>query len=141
MAGCDRTASTSLHQVVADGFSLPGGAQLARIAAQPAGLFHQKHLAALTGHAQGGFHAGHAAAHHQGRLGDRHRYGIERFDEGRLGHGHAHQVLGLAGGHGRIVHVHPGVLIADVGHFEQVLVQAGLADGLLKERFVGARRA
>jgi hypothetical protein len=37
--------------------------------------------------------------------------------------------------------VHPGVLVADVGHFEQILVQARLADGLLKQRLVGARRA
>ncbi len=37
---------------------------------------------------------------------------------GGLGHGHAHQILGLLGGLFRLVHVNPGVLIPDVGHFK-----------------------
>jgi hypothetical protein len=41
----------------------------------------------------------------------------------------------------RVVHVHPGILVADIGHLEEVFVQASLADGLLEERFMGARRA
>ena len=32
--------------------------------------------------------------------------------------------------------MNPGALVADVGHLEHVLVQAGGADGVLKERLV-----
>ncbi len=32
----------------------------------------------------------------------------------------------------------PGVLVADVGHVKEVLVQPGLADSLLKKRFMGS---
>jgi hypothetical protein len=66
---------------------------------------------------------------------------VQGFDAGGLGHGHADQVLGLLGGLFRFVHVYPGVLVADIGHFEQVLVQAGIPDGLLEQGFVGARGA
>ncbi len=37
--------------------------------------------------------------------------------------------------------MHPGALIPDIGHFEEILVETYLPNGLLKQRLVGAGRA
>ena len=54
--------------------------------------------------------------------------------------GHADQVPGLVRGRRVVGCVHPGTLVADVGHFKQVRVQPGLLQCFLKKLFVGARR-
>ena len=111
------------------GFVLPGGTQATGISPQLIRSLHQVDLTPLIGYAQGGFHSGHAAAHHKGRFGDGNRDMVKWFDMGRFGHGHAHQVFGFLRGFVRVVHVHPGVLVADIGHFEQVFVQARFSNG------------
>ena len=47
----------------------------------------------------------------------------------------------LRGGRVRRSAMHPGILLADVGHLEQMRVQPGLAQRVLEERLVRARRA
>ena len=39
------------------------------------------------------------------------------------------------------MHMDPGALITDIGHFKEVLVQAGFSDGLLEQRLMGSRGA
>ena len=39
------------------------------------------------------------------------------------------------------LHVHPGVLVADIGHLEEVLVEPGVDQGLPEQGLVGDGRA
>ena len=50
-------------------------------------------------------------------------------------------VFRLFGGFRFLAHVHPGALVADVGHLEEVLVETRLPDRLLEQGLVGPRRA
>ena len=86
---------------------------------------------------QGRFHAGDPAADDQGGFGDRKGLLVQGFQLHHPGHDPADQVLGLFQGLFRLVHMHPGVLVADVGHFEEVGVEARLPDGLLEHGHVG----
>ena len=129
------------HEIIEIGcqqLTLPGGTQLGGHPAEVHVALHQVDLALLIGHAQGGLHPGHAPAHHQGAFGDGQGHLVEGSGVAGLGHGHTHQVFGFLGGLFRFVHVDPGVLIADVGHLKEVLVQTGLADGFLEKRLVGS---
>ena len=98
-------------------------------------------LVAHVAEGGGGGHAGHAAADHDGGVGERHVDLVERLEQARPGDRHADEVLGLVGGLGGLVAVHPARLVADVGHLEEERVEAGLAQGVLEDRLVGARRA
>jgi hypothetical protein len=51
---------------------------------------------------------------------------------GHTGNRHANQVPGLGRSHFRIVHMDPGILVADIGHLHQVLVDSGFTKGILK---------
>ncbi len=113
-------------------FSLPGPAKAARHTTQFSALFHQIGLIPLLSHAKGSLHPSHASAHHQDTLLHLQHDLLKGFNEGRLGYGHANQVLRLLRGLGRIVHMDPRVLIPDVGHLEEVLVEARIPNGLLE---------
>ena len=110
----------------------PGGA------AEHVAPLHQIHRISLPGQIQGGGHPGHPPAHHQGGGGYRQFLLVERSQEGAFGHRHPHQVLGLLRGHLRLLGMDPGVLITDVGHLKQILVQTGVNQGFLEQRLVGA---
>ena len=118
-------------------FAPPGVGEVEGVAAQPVLPLHQGHREALVGQGQGRGHPGHAAPHHQGPLLHRHGVGRQGAVARHLCHGHADQVLGLLRGPLRLVHVDPGVLVPDVGHLEEALVEPGLPHGLLEEGFVG----
>ena len=116
----------------------PGaGHQVPGLAAQLVGLFHQVDLEAHVGDGAGRFHAGHAAADDQGGLEHREGLLVQGFQLHHPGHRAPDQVLGLGQGLFRLVHVHPGVLVPDVGHIEEVGVEAHLLDGLLEHGHVG----
>ena len=112
-----------------------------RVAAQLGLALDQVDAEALVGQGQGGRHPGHAAADDQGVVIQRQRPLRERLDQAGLGHRHPHQRLGLLRGLLRLVHVDPGALVADVGHLEEVRVQAGLPERVAEQRLVRARRA
>ena len=95
----------------------------------------------LVGQRQGGRHAGDAAADHQGRVVDRHGVLVQRQQSRRAGHGHADQVDRLVRRLAGLSGVHPGALVADVGHFQQVGIQAGIAQRVAEDRLVGPRGA
>ena len=58
-----------------------------------------------------------------------------------LGHRHPYRILGFLRGSLRLMYMHPRTLVADIGHFKQGTIQSGLAQGSLKERFMGTRSA
>ena len=104
-------------------------------------LLHERAGESLARQTQGGLHPGEAAADDEGPVRYPHRRFVEGADEARLGNHHAEQILRLCRGLPGELHVHPGALIADVGHLEEVLVETRLADRLLEQRLVGPRRA
>jgi len=63
-------------------------------------------------------------ADHERPLADRKVPLYERLQPVGAGHRHAHQVLRLGRGLHRVGLVHPRVLIPDVGHLKEVLVEA-----------------
>ena len=65
----------------------------------------------------------------------------ERLQQPRLGQRHPHQVLGFLRGLLRLVHVHPGTLVADVGHLKQIGIEAGLCHRVAEQRLMGSRGA
>ena len=120
--------------------AVEGEARPQGVAPQGGGFFHQRDREALIGDGQGRGHAGRPAAEHEGRLGHRQGDRPQGLDQVGLGHGHAHQVLALDRRLFVLVHVHPGALVADVGHLEEIRVQPRLPDGLLEQRLVGPGR-
>ncbi len=95
------------------------------ISAQLSGFFQKHGLIALAGESQRGIHTGNPAADHQRPLHHMDLVPIQGYGKPRLGHRHPDLLLGLFGGFFRLILVHPGILIADIGHFNQVSVQPG----------------
>ena len=83
--------------------------------------------------------AGKAAAYHQGGLAHLYFRVIQGFQKAHFGNSHAYQILGLYGGCISIPAMDPGALIADVGHFKEVFIDARIDHRFPKELFVGAR--
>ena len=54
--------------------------------------------------------------------------------------GHAHEVHGFPGRAFGLAGMHPGVLVADVGHFEEVLVEPGGLESLSEQGLMGSGR-
>ena len=117
--------------------AFPGLIQVPGIAAQLGALFHQNGFIAPFRQFQGGGEAGHAATYHQGLLHHLNRSPLQGVVPGDLGHRHADLVLGLGRGGLGFLLVHPGVLVADVGHFQEIGVQTRLPQGVLEQGFVG----
>ena len=127
-------------QMGLDVFSSPGPIEAVGLTTQLIGAFHQMGVIPLAGQAQGSRHAGDTAADNQRGLADG-EFGFgQRFFQHDLVDGHAHQIHGFLGGDIGIVFVDPGILVADVDHFEQVFVQAGIHQGFLEEGLVGLGR-
>ena len=118
-----------------------GVVELGVVAAEGLLALHDVGLIPLVGQGQGRRDAGQTAADDEGRVIDAQLAGLQGLEELRLGDGHAHEVLGLLGGCLGLVHVHPGGLVADVGHFEEVAVEAGLLAVFLEQALVGPGRA
>ena len=95
----------------------------------------------LVGDAERAGHAGHAAADDQRRLVDGQVELLQRLQVADAGDRHPDDVLGLLGGLFLLLGVHPGAVLADVGHVEEVLVDAGLAERVPEQRLVRSRRA
>ncbi len=117
--------------------ALDGGVQPVGHAAQPLLLFHQHHLVALVGDGERRVHAGHPAADHERPRVDGDDLFPQRLQGAGPGRRHADQLPGLGGRPQRGLGVHPGVLVADVGHFQQVLVAAGGLEGVHENALVG----
>ena len=124
-------------QVSTDFCAFDGRRQPFGQAAQLIFLFHQKDIITLVGQPQSRVHPGHPSADDQSPL----NYRDCLFFEGNQSIGpcdrHAHQILGFGGGLRLGPGMHPGILIADVGHFKQVFVQAAAFHGILENRFMG----
>ena len=103
-------------------------------------LLHERAGESLPRQAQRGLHPGEAAADDEGPVRYPHGRLVEGPDEARLGNHHAEQIFRLGRRLPGKLHMHPGALIADVGHLEEVLVEARLPDRLLEQGLVGARR-
>ena len=119
----------------------PGGVQLEGVAAQPVSAFHQVHFITLLRQGQGGGHARDPATDDQGLFVDPHGEVGQRLQQPGLGHRHVHQVPALGRGRLRLVLMHPGALVADVGHLEEILVEAGVAQHILEDGLVGGGAA
>ena len=100
-------------------------------------FLHQVGLKTHVGDGEGRFHAGDPAADDQGGFGNRKGLLVQGFQPHHPGHHAPDQVLGFFQGLFRLVHMHPGVLVPDIGHLEEVGVEARLPDGLLEHGHVG----
>ncbi len=96
---------------------------------------------ALIRQVQSRGHAADPAAHHQRGFVHRNAEVIQGLQKTGLSHRHAHQVHALLGGRLRFVLMDPGTLVADVGHLEEIFVQRGVAQHVLKGGLVGSGRA
>ena len=99
------------------------------------------HAESLVGQRQRGGHAAQAAADDDAGLVHRERAAFEGPERARPGDGHFHQFNRLFGGGFRRVRMHPGTLVADVGHFEQIRVQTRFAQRFAEQRLVRSRGA
>ena len=120
---------------------LEGVMNIVQGAAQTAGLLDQMDVESLVGERQRGGHAAQSAADDDAGLVHRQRAAFEGPERARPGDGHFHEFNRLFGGGFRHGRVHPGTLVADVGHFEQVRVQPGFAQGFAEQRLVRPRGA
>ena len=66
---------------------------------------------------------------------------LEWLHQRDFGYGHPDEVLGFLGCQLGVVFVHPGVLIPDVCHFKEILIQPGVGQGLLEQWLVRFRCA
>ena len=116
-----------------------GLVQFGHFAADGGLALHQHHGHATFGAVQGGLDARHAAADDQHALGDVKLLGQQGFVVAQLFHGQAHQLGGLVG-IGFLVAADPGNVLADVGHFEHVTVEARAFYRAAEGGLVHARR-
>ena len=120
---------------------LEGVMNVVQGAAQTAGLLDQMDAESLVGERERGGHAAQAAADDDAGLVHRERAALERPERAGAGDGHFDEFNRLLGGGFRRGRMHPGTLVADVGHVEEVRVQPGLAQRFAEQRLVRARRA
>ncbi len=102
--------------------ALNGGRQSIGQSAQLGLFFNQDHFIALIGQAQSGIQAGNPAADHQAFLNHRDFLFLQRVQCRCPGHRHSYQIAGFFSGGFRSFRVHPGILVADIGHLKQVFV-------------------
>ena len=124
-------------QVGLDVQALDGMVDPASDAAQLRFLLQEDGLKSLVPQIEGGVETGDAAADDQGPLVDGQGFFHQGLEQGGPGHRHPHQVLGLVRGLVALLHVHPGVLVADIGHFKEILVQTRVDQGLPEQGLVG----
>jgi hypothetical protein len=101
---------------------------------------HQVGRMAGVGDVQGGLDTSDTPTHDH--RGPRHWLlpGMKGFVQAHSFHGRTDQILGLRGG-GVHVRMHPGTVLADVGHFQEVGVQAHSLKGCPESSLVHSRRA
>ena len=130
-----------IAQIRLDIQSFEGVVDPARHAAQVGILFHQIDLESLLGHVQGAGHPGHASAYDQDLLVHRQFDFLQRLQQGGSGDRHAHDVLRLRGGFILLAGVHPGAVLPDVRHVEEVLIDSAFPHRVPEQGLVGPRRA
>ena len=123
-------------QQSADILPVQGVVEVPQVAAQLVFFLQQIDFIPLVGDFQSGRHSGDAASDDDRLVNDRHLVFAERLDHARIGDRHPDKVFRLVRRLALLLHVNPGALVADVRHFEQVLVQAGLPHGLPEQRFM-----
>ena len=125
------------------GRAVDGGEGLVELGHHPAdgGLpLHDGHLEPGVGQVESSLDARHPPADDQDVLVDLDLGGVEGLELPGLGHSHAHDIPGLLGGHGD-VGVYPRAMLADVGHLEQVGVEAALVHAAPEGDLVHVGRA
>jgi hypothetical protein len=117
------------------------GIDVAQVATQLLFSLDEMHVLALLGDRKRRRHAGQPAAHHERAMVEVERLPVERLELAGLGHCHCHQALGLGRRHVAVAAMHPAILLANVGQLKQVRVESSLANCILEQRLVRARRA
>ena len=121
-----------VFQIGGNLLTLPSGAEPFCRTSKLTRLFHQVCLTPLLCDTKGCLHTGDASTDNQGSIVYIKRNLLKRFHQGGLCHGHSNEVFGFFGRLFWVIHMDPGVLIADVGHFKEVLVETRIPNGLLK---------
>ena len=85
-----------------------------------------------VGQLEGGLDARHAAADYQRRLGDRHGELLLRLEVAGASDGAGDQIHGLTRRGRSVPRMHPRAVLAQVGHFHQVRIEAGFTHALPK---------
>ncbi len=117
------------------------GSKVPELAAQLGLALHQVDVVTLLGERQRGGDPGRSPAEDQGRRLDLHLLPEQRLERGDAGDRHADELPRLDRGQEAVVGVDPRALIADVGHRQQVFVEAGLPQAVLEKWTVGEWRA
>ena len=133
--------SDQIIQIGLDFGTFDGCGQTGGQSAQFGLFFHQNHVVALFSQSDGSVHAGHPAADHQAPLNNGNFLLFKGMQGSGPGHRHPEQVLGLCRCIFIGIGMDPGILVANVGHFKQVLVQAAGLHCVLEYRLVGFRAA
>ena len=124
----------------ADVLAIQGVVEVPEVASELVFFLEEIDLIALVGNFQSRGHAGDAASDDNRFVNYRQRNFTEGLDQPRIGDRHPDQVFRLFRRFSLLLHVNPGALVADVRHFEQVLVQSGLPHRFSEHRFVGSWR-
>jgi hypothetical protein len=112
-----------------------------QVPTQLAFLFYHVNWKTLFRQGQCSCHPSCPASNHQSSALDWQLQGVLRLSRCGASNSHMHKLFRFTGGFLIILRVHPGALVADVGHFEQIWIQAGGADAVLEERLVSERGA
>ena len=117
-----------------------GLVELGHLAANTLLALHHDHIQTAICAVQRRLNAGHAPTNHQHLLDGGEAFGHQWPVAAQLFHGHEHQVSCLVGVV-RLVFADPGDMLADIGHFKHVAVQACPFHCPAEGGFVHARRA
>jgi len=100
-------------------------------------FFHNMNLVALFCDGQGTSHTCDPAADHQGGFIYRQVEFLKRFETAGTCHRHSDNVQGFAGCIFLLLGMHPGAMLANIGHVQVILVQTRFFQGILEQRFQG----
>ena len=118
--------------------ALQGMVEIARHSTQLWLLLHQVNLESLSCQTQRAGHSGDTAANHQTGLVDRQFKLFQWLQARRSRHRHTDDFFGFPGRPGGLFGMHPGAMLTDVGHLEEVLVNAAFAAGVAEKRLMGS---
>jgi hypothetical protein len=121
------------------GRAVIGGKGLVELGHDPADrgfFFHQIDAVAHIGEFQGGKDPGNSTTDDQSGFFHRDVFVFEGLEKAGLGNGTLHDFLGLGGRTLLVMGVHPTILVADIGHLEQVFIEPFTFQYLAKDGLV-----
>ncbi len=104
-------------------------------------LLNERDLESLLRQIKRCGHARQAAPNDKSIVVDLQAAFVQGLQQPCLCHSHSYQVFCFVCSRLGLIHMHPGALVADIGHFKEVLVQSCFPAGVSEERLVSPRTA